>query len=495
MSQTPSADDAADPAWAGAARFLEGRIPPGGRVIAPDSFAHLAGALSAPDPEALPDWAVIRTTAAADLPSGLLRRLLAETTPVFANDGYVIFARRPTFGLADMRNAPAVRALADGAAIYTAPGASAQFPNPGLVEASNPRGPAAPEAAMLPLTPPQSPDTPRASLPPEALALQVPAPARPDRPAFPFPRPGTAAPEAPRLFVPPAAALPEPPRLFVPPAAPTPEPPRLFVPPPEPAGTPPEAPRPAAAPAGALPVPPALFAAPPLPSPASAPAPVPGSAAAAVLQAAPIRTAPPLPEPQSLPIAPPRPSSAEAPAQRGQAGTLPARIAALLGAGAGRRVAALGGEAPVLADAALAPSALISGGEDQPAACFDLALLNPDEASLAGTAAEAARLLRHGGVLLLVAENAESLGRRLAAALGRPGQGGLSASAIRGALHAAGLVIQRLEGHALDPWRATSDAPPPGLAAGDPAAAILEEAAGTMDPRHAAWLLFLARKP
>ncbi|MCR0982112.1 hypothetical protein [Roseomonas populi] len=469
MSQTHPADDSAEPAWAGAARFLEGRIPPGGRVIAPESFARLAGALSAPDPENIPDWAVIRTATAGSLPPGLLRRLLAETTPVFANEGYVVFARRPTFGLADMRNAPAVRALADGAAL----GAPFTPPGPTLLEASQPKASAPPEAGMVPIAPPRAPDIPRANLPPEALALQVPAPApRADRPAFPLPRPFTA-PEPPPGFAPPqqpAAAPPEPPRLFpVPAAANTPPVPRLFAVPPAQPVVPPE---PASfAPPAAPPEPASLLAPPPAPA-----WPVPP----------PERATPEVP-PASAP-------AATLPSGTAPRGTLPARVAALLGTGAGRRVALLGADARGLA-AALDPAALVSDAEGQPDACFDLLLLAPGEASLAGAAADAARLLRPGGLLLIVAENTESLGRRLAAALGRPAPAGLSASTIRGALHAAGLVPERLEGHALDTWRATADLPPPGLAPGDPASALLEDAASTMDPRHAAWLLFLARKP
>ncbi|MBP0493206.1 hypothetical protein [Roseomonas indoligenes] len=476
MSQTTPADDSADPAWAGAARFLEGRIPPGGRVIAPDSFARLTGALSAPDPNVLPDWAVVRTAATGALPPGLLRRLLAETTPVFANEGYVIFARRPTFGLADMRNAPAVRALADGAALGVP---IQQSSGPSLLEASLPRAAAPPEAAMTPLVAPHGADIPRAALPPEALALQVPAPPRAERPAFPVPHPGAAAPEPPRLFVPPPEQA-TPPRLFL---APVP-------------GNAPPIPAPA----------PSLFAVPPVqppaqpqpsftPPPAPAPAPRPEANVPPVPVPMPARSAPPVPEPPPAPAHPVSPTVGQ-PRAPDQEGTLPARVAASLGTGAGNRVAALGRRAPALAGAALARSALVSeGSEGQPDACFDLALLTPDEASLAGLAAEAARLLRPGGRLLVVAENATSLGRRLSATLGRPAPAGMSVEAIRGALHAAGLIPERLEGHALDSWRATSDAPPPGLAAGDPAAAILEEAAETMDPRHAAWLLFLARKP
>jgi hypothetical protein len=177
-------------------------------------------------------------------------------------------------------------------------------------------------------------------------------------------------------------------------------------------------------------------------------------------------------------------------------GALPARVAALLGDCAGRRVG-VGPDAAGLARASLPPSALQSDlAPALPDGVLDAALLHPTQDSLADELAEAARALRPGGLALVVAENAESLGRRLAAALGRPaGPPGLAAAAIRGALHAAGLVPLRLDGHSLDAWRATADTPPPGLAPHEPAAALLEEAGGAAGPRHAAWILLLARKP
>jgi hypothetical protein len=175
-------------------------------------------------------------------------------------------------------------------------------------------------------------------------------------------------------------------------------------------------------------------------------------------------------------------------------GGLPARIAELLGDCAGRRVAAFGGTG--LAAASLATSALVSdAAKDLPEACFDAAILTGD-GSLAADAARAVRLLRPGAQVLAVVENADSLGRRLAAALGRPAPcTGISAAALRGALDAAGLLPLRLEGHSLDTWRATADAPPAGLAPDDAASALLEEAGEAAGPRHAAWLLCLARRP
>jgi len=176
-------------------------------------------------------------------------------------------------------------------------------------------------------------------------------------------------------------------------------------------------------------------------------------------------------------------------------GGLPARIATLLGDGAGRRAVAFGDTS--LAAASLAPSTLLSdAAEELPDACFDLAILSGPGNGLASDAARAMRLLRPGGMALVAVENADSLGRRLAAALGRPAApGGASAAVLRGALHAAGLIPLRLEGHSLDAWRALADAPPSGLGADDPAAALLEEAGEAAGPRHAAWLLCLARKP
>ncbi|WP_458096483.1 hypothetical protein [Roseomonas sp. WA12] len=441
MPQTPPGEDlAADPAWTGAARFLEGRVPPGMRVVAPDAFAPILGASSDPDPAILPDWAVV--PARGGPPAAFIRRLLAETTPVFANDGYVVFARRPTFGLADMRNAAPVRALAERAASEppqpaaaptpaTAP-ASPPPPAPSYNEASPPRAIRLPEAAMAPILPIRSPDIPRATLPPEARALQVPS------------------------------RSPEPPPAIraVPPPLPTAAAPVIL-----PRSLPPEAIRPivAEAPRAAAPIVP-----PPVPEP---PRPVPAA----------------MPEPQA-----PSPAATSGTPW----GTLPARVTTLLGDCAGRRVG-IGGDADGLARASLPPSALRSDlATALPDGVLDAALLHPDQASLADQLAEAARALRPGGLALVVAENAESLGRRLAEALGRPAAPpGLSAAAIRGAMHAIGLIPLRLDGHSLDTWRATADAAPPGLTSSDPAAALLDEAGEAAGPRHAAWILLLARKP
>ena len=422
MPQTPPGDDlAADPAWTGAARFLEGRIPPGLRVVAPQSFAPILGVLAQPDPAILPDWAVVPVAGPEGPPATLIRRLLADTTPVYANEGYVVFARRPTFGLADMRNAPPVRALAEAAASDVprpSPAPTPLFapaveippdpPAPSFLEASLPQPGGTPEAAMTPILAPRAPDIPRSTLPPEAVALRVPPAPRPEPAMSPAPRP---------------------------------------TPPPLPAAAPPIGPRPV--------------------------------------------------EPEApRPARPEMPGPAPTSGQAGSWGALPARVAALLGDCAGRRVA-LGPNTAGLAAAALPSSALLSETDPGlPAGVFDAVLLQPTEASLAPGLAEAARVLRPGGLALVVAENAESLGRRLAAALGRPvPPPGLAAAAIRGALHAAGLVPLRLEGHSLDAWRATAETPPAGLAPPDPAAALLDEAGEAAGPRHAAWLLLLARKP
>lgn len=391
---SPGGDHASNPARTGAARFLEGRIPPGQTVIAPMEFEAVTGPLTPPDPAVLPDWAVVAIAEAGALPGALLGRLLAGTTPVYADEGYVVFARRPTFGLADLRNTAPVRALADAAASGSAPPPLA---GPGAAEASAPGSALPPEAAIMPSAPPRAPEIPKAILPPEALALRVPPVRQADAPAPPPMPPGVL--EVPRIPVPPTPAL-------------KPEPP---------------------------------------------------------------------------------PSNAAVAPARGAAGWggLPARIALLLGEAAGRRVAAIG-HSQDLAAAALPPSALISTeGSQLPPACFDLAAAEPPARQLA----EAARLLRPGGLVLAIAENADSLGRRLAAALGRPAATpGLTAAALRGAAQAAGLLPLRLEGHSLDAWRAHSDAPPAGLLPDAPAAALLEEAGEAAGPRHAAWLLLLARK-
>ncbi|MBI0535429.1 hypothetical protein D9599_07590 [Roseomonas sp. KE2513] len=181
-------------------------------------------------------------------------------------------------------------------------------------------------------------------------------------------------------------------------------------------------------------------------------------------------------------------------------GGLPLRVEALLSPLQGRRIGAAGahanGTAMALAAASLPPAAMLfSAAGDLPEAALDAALLLTEDDP--GTVAvRIARLLRPGGLALLVAENAGSLGRRLATALGRPvPPGGSTAEALRGAAHAAGLQPLRLEGHSLDAWRATADAPPYGLGPVDAAAALLEEAGQDAGPRHAAWLLLLARKP
>jgi hypothetical protein len=433
-----------DPAWSATARFLEGRVQAGMCVVAPEEFVPVVGPLSSPEPGTPPDWAVVSLQDPDTLPRPLLRLLLAETTPVYANDRYVVFARRPTFGLADMRSSPSVRMLGEYA---TSP---VQPPAPRLPETGQPGGAQPPEAAMAPLTVPQAPSIPRATLPPEAAMAPLSVPQAPSIPratlspeAAMAPLSVPQAPSIPRATLPPEAlGLSLPPRA----ALPTSLPPRPTVPPAEP-------------------VPPAAFE-PPAGSPT--PAPPPGT----------------------------EPHLAKHPTAWGG---LPARVAFMLGEGRGERVVTLGGAG--LATAALAASALISeGSEALPELSFDRAILLPQghEAAtdLATKLALAARLLRSGGTALVVAENAASLGRRLAAALGRPpAPGGITEAAIRGALQAAGLMPLRLEGHSLDAWRATADAPPPGLSDTDPAAALLDEAGEAAGPRHAAWLLFLARKP
>ena len=367
----PQIGAAPDPDRASLARFLEGRIPPGLRVVAPDSLASLLGELSPPDPAALPDWAVLRVPEAKGFPIALLRRLLTETTPVFANAAFVVFARQPTFGLTNQRNAGPVRILAEQAA--------------------------GERPAMPPREEEQAPDEPRPRVSPP-------------------PRSGLPAAERPRL----------------------------------PSARPPDAAPPAAGPEA---------------KPASA-----GASPPPALR----------PTPQAV----------------AGWGGMPARVAALLGDAAGRRVAALGRGALDLAAASLPPATPVSdGAAGLPEACFDAALVLPPDAAPAPFA-EAARLLRPGGTAIVVAENAGSLGRRLAVALGRAvPPGGASAAALRGAAHAAGLVPIHLEGHSLDTWRATAEAPPPGLDPAEPAAALLEEAGQDAGPRHAAWLILLARMP
>jgi hypothetical protein len=457
-------DPAADPAWVGAARFLEGRVPGGMRVVAPGSFAGVVGPLAPPRWTALPDWAVVNKGRLEEFQPALLRLLLAQATPVYANEAYVVFARRPTFGLTDQSNSAHVQSLVERVAtLGSGPSISPSgTPAPTMIEASIPKANRPPEVGLMPLAHPQAPDTPRGAVLPEALARAA--------------SPSTAAP-APAL--PSSTPPPARDRTAPTPAAP---PPRL------------EQPAPADAGSGALPR-------------AVAPVPARGEALAPPRREDPAQPSVQEPNIPPAPSAPSRPGASAsitmhgtAPAQGSGAasshwGGLPARVAALLGDGAGRRVVEFGRGG--LAAASLAASAMVSDGANGlPDDCFDLALLLPDDiASLEHGTAEAARLLQAGGLALVVAENAGSLGRRLAAALGRHPTGGLAAAEIRDTLRAAGLVPLRLEGFSLDAWRASADAPPSGLAASDPAATWLEAAGRDAGPEHAAKLLFLARRP
>ena len=454
-----------DPGLARVGRFLEGRVTRGQTIVAPASLAPLPGDAHRPQGDDLPDWAVVAVDHAGALPGPLLKRLLAETTAVFAEEGHVVFARRPTFGLQDLRDSAAVRSLASPPAQHP----SRPLVAPAMPEARPGRGGSPSEASPLPGP---AAGLPRA-LPPSRAPL--PAPSAPGR-ALPRKDAPSAAPSAPAPVEELSGAGP----AMKPPATPD-----------GPAdGAPPSALTVALVPAPAA-------------APESAPAPAPGldlaTANAAPTVGVEVGQAAPSPIP-----------GADLPAGEVTYGTpslggtgwggLPARLAALLGPMAGWRVAALGqgadGTAMDLAAAALPPGAMLFNGvEDLPEGCLDAALLLPGTA-LGAEAARLARLLRPGGVALLVAENAGSLGRRLAAAMGRATVvAGTDATALRGAVHAAGLVPLRLEGHSLDIWRATADAPPRGLGPMDAGAALLEEAGAEAGPRHAAWLLFLARKP
>ncbi|WP_043831324.1 hypothetical protein [Muricoccus aerilatus] len=566
--QDPGSDQAHS--WAGVTRFLEGRIPPGGKVVAPDALAAVLGPLSPPDPADLPDWAVVSLAEADALPPALLRRLLAETTPVFADDAHVVFARRPTFGLPNLRGAAAVRSLAArpadklpapkgvGLPTATPPGAGRPAFPPAL--GLPPAAPGHPPG--LPLGRPPLP----ASLPPRPVPFAPSAPAEerfaPEPPPFPAPGVEERFETIPPPFDPPPFPAPSAEERFVPvpppfPAPTTeersqPEPPPFELPPlpspvaeehpasvPVPLDAPHLAAPPAAVEAAALSAPPPVLptaAAPAeadrsaphplalepaaLPHPVTAakkppaieppPAPTGAEPAAPAVEPVPApNDPPPAPTPPAgpparipaAPASPPQPALNAPPSKGGPGwGGLPLRVGALLGPLHGRRVGAAGahanGTAMALAAASLPPAAMLfSAAGDLPEAALDAALLLAEDAPGA-EAARIARLLRPGGLALLVAENAGSLGRRLAAALGRPvPPGGSTAEALRGAAHAAGLQPLRLEGHLLDAWRATADAPPYGLGPMDAAAALLEEAGQDAGPRHAAWLLLLARKP
>ncbi len=430
-----------DPAWSAAARFLEGRIAPGQRVTAPPAFARLTGPLAPPDAATLPDWAVIHKGELDAVPAPLLRQLMAQSTPVFANDVFVIFARRPTFGLTNQRGSVHVNALVERLASL---GASDPRPVP----------PSPPAAGSPPSAAPSSP-------PPWASAPMAPAP--------PPPSPGA----APGWGGVPSAAPPAP----VPGAADTPS---WALPPP--AG---DRPAWASAPTGmprATPASRATPAAPPV-WPAS-PAPVatgdagpPRPFGGMPPEAAALRGGTP-----SVGDERPAPTNRSAPVA---SGTLATRLAAMLPGPAPRHAAELGGGG--LATEAF-PAATVS-----PEGANDAVVLRVTDVGAMGPGIEAGlRRLGPSGHLLVVAENAASLGRRLARGAGRPTTGGVTLADLLAALRAAGLRPARAEGHSLDAWRAWSDEPPAHQASGDGAAA-LEEAGRDAGPDHAAFLLVAAR--
>lgn len=108
----PRAFPASDPAWAETAEFIRQRRLPGETVLAPASFGKvLEGCAAALPEEARPDWAVVRKSAMAGLGHPRLRELALDTTPVFANAEFVVWARQPSFGMVDLRGTPEVRAM------------------------------------------------------------------------------------------------------------------------------------------------------------------------------------------------------------------------------------------------------------------------------------------------------------------------------------------------------------------------------------------------
>ncbi|WP_426957786.1 hypothetical protein [Muricoccus radiodurans] len=413
-----SAEDTAALAVVG---FLSGRIPAGARVATPARIRVLLGDVTPPDASALPDWAVVDRDRPDELPLPLLRQLLAQSTPVYVNEAFVVFARRRTFGLTDQRDTPEIQALA---ARIAGLGSAAPLPSPAptLVDASAP-------ASAVPLEAPSASDTAARPSPSfEEASSPLAAPSSmgiPDAGLLPSSRPILLPPEAlavPRSVAPPLAS-PEPPsppcRLTVEPAAVT--------------------------------------------SPAAPPRP-------------------------TLPAASPPWASGAAPPLPG----LPARVAALLGACPARDTAVIGNGALAEALPAGATVRPFEPGAPLPAGAFDLVLLaDPGPDDLAAALAETHRLLRAEGVLLVITENADSLGRRLARTVGREARGGLSAARLRAALRAASFRPVLLEGFSLDTWRAEADTAPPALL-NDTAGALLEQAGRDAGPDHAAQLLLLA---
>ncbi|WP_376090531.1 hypothetical protein ACE7GA_20005 [Roseomonas sp. CCTCC AB2023176] len=317
----------ADPNWAGVARFLEGRIARGQRVTAPIPFERVTGPLSAPDPGAVPDWAVVHKGQLAEYPQPVLGRLASEATPVFANDVFVVFARRPTFGLRSQRSSVHVNALFE------------RLREMGLDVTDVPAAP------PKPLHPAPEPTGALPTLPPEALAL----------------------------------------------------------------------------------------ASPPAPRPA-------------------IETAPEGLRTQAAALLALRPE---------------ARVAGVgLAIGLGSAI-----EDPGQADAIV------------------LRVRTPADLGALDRLREAGR---PAAPVLIVADNARSLGRRLARAAGRAATDGVALPELLGALRAAGLRPGRAEGFSLDPWRAAADAPPPDQRPGSPGGDVLDQAGRDAGPDHAALLLVLA---
>lgn len=108
----PGAFPTGDPLWEEAAGFVRQRRLGGERVLAPASFATiLDGCVTALPEEETPDWAVVRKSAMAGLGHHRLRDIAWNTTPVFANAEFVVWARRPSFGMVDLRGTPEVRAM------------------------------------------------------------------------------------------------------------------------------------------------------------------------------------------------------------------------------------------------------------------------------------------------------------------------------------------------------------------------------------------------
>lgn len=129
-SPEPEHFPAEDPLWQETARFLAERAVPEDRILAPSTFREALPPFddyAACDPEAEYDWVILHKGRMPALGPKILSELAKNSTPVFANALFIIWARYPSFGLVDLRDQPEVEAvtrdLTGGWALETPSGA------------------------------------------------------------------------------------------------------------------------------------------------------------------------------------------------------------------------------------------------------------------------------------------------------------------------------------------------------------------------------------